>query len=143
MIQRLISLVKKSPRRTFQIATNFISSIFSGVPVAIFFILVWKGPTFSDWNTSIIQWTIYLAFILLILLIFYKLGIKLAYDEKERQGFHDNFYVGIFSGVVISLILIFNDLIKKYYAVVITVVIIVVMLFLIFLYMILRSKRPK
>lgn len=141
MIKDFIKIFKK--RRSLKICTTFIAAILSGIPVGMFFSLVWKGPTYLDWESSFIKWIIYLIFLIMVLYFYYKLGIKIRYDKEERRNFHDNFFVGILAAILISLLIIFHLLLKESIWYPIVTIITIVILFFIFTCAFLKFRRPK
>ena len=113
MDKPLIKSFRKYPRRSKQLYTNLIAAIFSGFPIAMLFAIIWKGPTYLDWETNSIRLAFYLVFTTIILYLFYKLGRSTCPDEKERNTFFDSFLMGIPASIVVSVLIIFKEFVNK------------------------------
>lgn len=102
-------------RRTKNFLSNYLGGIFSGTIIGVFFALVIVNlapPNIPDWESSSVKWAIYIFFTLLLMWIFYKLGIGLSPDIKEKQNFHGNFVAGIMTATTALLLIAYNNWIR-------------------------------
>lgn len=134
---------RRSPRRLSSNATNFIAAILSGISISVFFSLVWIGPSFTNWEKSIIRWIIYGLFTIIFLIFYYWIGIKFSCDIKERRNFHDNFFIGIFSSTIVALGIIFHLFIKENIMIIPLLILVTIVLFFLFIFVLFRIRRPK
>lgn len=138
---------KRSPRRASALVTTLLSAILSGFPVSLFFIFLWKGPshTFASgsWETDISKWIIYPIILYLVLLFFYRVGLRCMPDKIEWNNFHDGFWIGFLASVIIASLIVLKDFVNNGFRNWILVLVAIVVICAIYLLIVLRvAKRP-
>lgn len=132
-IRNKFKVFKKSPKRFAQFNSSTIAAIFSGFPIAVLVAIIWKGPSYLDWQPKL-AWIIGIIVTLIMLIFYYKLGRKITKPMGEEKSFHDNFYSGIISSIIVASAIIFHNLITWDYSIILGAVIFLV-IYLLFLFL--------
>ncbi len=134
-------IFRKFHRRTKTYYSNYISVIFPGLIIAVFFVLTLNQKAIPSWEPSLIKWGIYIIFALGGLFCLYKFGKWICPDEKSRMVFHNNFFVTIFTTIPLFLLILYNDLIKRDWKSTLITPLILIVYYFISLYVYLKVSK--
>lgn len=114
-IKKIINMFKNRSRKLKQLHSSFISSLFSGAIIGIFFSLTTK-TSFEGWNPfsnfGWIQYLIYFTFLIVLLLLFFWYGKGLMTDNEERYNFCINYIMGVFTALITAFFITYHLNIK-------------------------------
>lgn len=106
-------LYRKTHRRIKTYHSSYLSVIFPGLIIGIFFALVLNQKGLPKWEPNLGIWILYFIIGIFLLVLFYYFGKLICSDEKERKNFHNNYFINIFTTIPLFLLIVYNDWIKE------------------------------
>ena len=95
------------------------------------------------WEDNLVAWLIVGVIAMLLLWGFYRFGLARCSDTKEKESFHDSFFIGILTAIVATLLILNNEWIKQTKVNWLITLALVVMGYLLYVYVVLKIPKPK
>jgi hypothetical protein len=115
MIIKIINHFRNNIGKLKDFLINSISGLFTGIAIGLLF--KWTTDTeFNRWidftSLELVAAIVYVIFILILLLIFYGLGMLMTFlvDKKKRMSFHLNFVSGTYCSIMSFTFVLYSDI---------------------------------